>query len=46
MKKNSKKDCKNIIEIFLKIKKFKKYIMLTIEIKICHMKIEKEKKNK
>ena len=40
-----KKDHKNILQIFLKIKKFKKEIMLTIELKICHMQIEKEKGN-
>ena len=45
LKKNYKKDGKSIKEIFLKMKKLRKEIMLTLEIKICQMKIEKEKKN-
>ena len=44
VKKNYKKDCKTIIEIFLKMEKSKKEMMLTIEIKIHQIRIEKEKK--
>ena len=44
IKKNYKKDCKTIIEIFLKMEKSKKEMMLTIEIKIHQIRIEKEKK--
>ena len=44
LKKNYKKDGKSIKEIFLKMKKLRKEIMLTLEIKVCQMKIEKEKK--
>ena len=44
IKKNNKKDRESIIEIFLKIRKLKKEIMLTMEIKTCQMKIVKEKR--
>ena len=40
-----KKDSESIIDIFLKMRKLKKEIMRTLEIKICQMQIEKEKKN-
>ena len=43
--KSIKKDHKNILQIFLKIREFKKEIMLTIELKICQMQIETEKRN-
>ena len=39
LKKNYKKDGESIIEIFLKMRKLTKEIMLTIEIKICQTKI-------
>ena len=45
MKKNCRKDRKITIEIFLKMGKQKKGIMLTIETEACQMKKEKEKKN-
>ena len=35
IKKSYKKDCNNIIEIFLKIGKLKKEVMLALKIKIC-----------
>ena len=41
--KNYKKNCESIIEIFLNMKKLKKETMLTLEIKIYQLKIEKEK---
>ena len=41
---DSKKHCKSIIEIIQKMKKFYKEIMVAIEIKICQIWIEKEKK--
>lgn len=40
----AKKRCKSIIEIVQKMKKFYKEVMVTIEIKICQIWIEKEKK--
>ena len=40
------KQTKQIIEIFLKIRKLKKKKMLKIEIKICQMKIENKQKKK
>ena len=40
-----KKDSESIIDIFLKMRKLQKEIMRTLEIKICQMQIEKEKKN-
>ena len=45
IKKNFKKDCDSVTEIFLKMTEFKKEIMLTIEIKKYQVKIEKGKKN-
>ena len=42
-RKNCKKYLESITEIFLKIRKLKKEITLTLEIKICHMKIKEEK---
>ena len=45
IKKNYPKYCESIIEFFLKMKKLIKQIMLTLEVKIYQMKIEKEKKN-
>ena len=35
IKKNYKKDCESIIEIFLKMRKSEKEIMLTLEIIVC-----------
>ena len=40
------KQTKQIIEIFLKIRKLKKKKMLKIEIKICQMKIENKQQKK
>ena len=42
IKKNCKKDHENIIEIFLKLRKLKKEIILTLEPKICQTHIEKK----
>ena len=39
-KKNFKKDCDSIIEIFQKHRSFKKEIMLILEIIICQREIE------
>lgn len=36
-RKNTKKDRQSIIEIFQKMKKMKREIMLTIEIKVCQV---------
>ena len=44
IKKNYKKDCNSIKEIFLKMKKLRKEIGLTLEMKICQMKIEEKKR--
>ena len=45
IKKTYKKDCASIILIFLKMGKLKKN-MLKLEILVCEMQIEKEKKYK
>ena len=45
IKKNCKEDRVKIIEIFLKMGKLKKQIILTIKTKICKTKREKEKRN-
>ena len=42
-KKSYKKDRERTTEIFMKMRKLKKEIMLTIEINICKTKTEKEK---
>ena len=43
MKKNYKKDRRSIIKTLLEMRKLKKEVILTIEIKMCQMKIEKER---
>ena len=45
VKKNYKIDCKSIIKTFLNMRKLEREIVLAIKIKICQMKMEKEKKN-
>ena len=45
IRKNYKTDHEGIIEIFLKMRKLRWEIILALEIKICQMKIDKEKKN-
>ena len=42
--KNDEKDHESIIEVFLKMRTFKKEVMLTLEINICQTPIEKEKR--
>ena len=44
-RKNTKKDRQSIIEIFQKMKKMKREIMLTIEIKVCQVNEERRKKS-
>ena len=44
IKKNYKKDCESIIEIFLKMRKSEKEIMLTLEIIVCQTQIENKKR--
>ena len=43
MKKNYKKDRRSIIKTLLEMSKLKKEVNLTIEIKMCQMKIEKKR---
>ena len=43
MKKNYKKDRRSIIKTLSEMSKLKKEVNLTIEIKMCQMKIEKKR---
>ena len=44
IKKNYKHGCYSVIEMFLKMRKFKKKnVMITVEIKICQTQIQKKK---